>query len=106
MTLFRSDFSYFASKIILIIRVELIVPSDSKHLSTYTLIKDSSGLTLLSVNGINSYVLTSNIGDELSLNGSSPPKMTFLENLRSNPIAPSKSLPMIISYLLLVDLAT
>ena len=64
MTLFRSDFSYFASKIIRILRVKLIVPSDSRHSLTYALIKDYSVLTLLSVKGLKSYVLTSTIGAE------------------------------------------
>ena len=40
---------YFASKILQIICVELIVLSDLKHLSTYELIKDYSGLTIFSL---------------------------------------------------------
>ena len=82
------------------------MPSDSRHLSAYVLIKDYSSLTLLSVKGLNSYVLTSNIGAEYPLNGPSPPEIIFSETLRSNPKAVSKSLPRIILYLLLVDLST
>ena len=82
------------------------MPSDLRHLSTYTLTHDYSSLTLLYVKGLKLYVLTSAIGAYHSLNGPSPPKMMFQENLRSNPKAVRKYLPRIISYLLLVDLAT
>ena len=70
------------------------------------LIKDSSGLTFFSVKSLNSYVLTSNMGAEHPLNGPSPPMMMFSENLIFNPKVVIKYLSMIISYLLLVDLAT
>ena len=106
MTIFRSAFLYFASQIIRILRVELIVQSDTRYLSTYVLIKGSSGLTLLSVKVLKSYVLTSTIGADHPLNGPSPPNMMFSENLRYNPKEVSKYLPGIIPYLLLVDLAT
>ena len=72
----------------------------------YTLINDSYVLTLFSVKGLNSYVLTSIIGAEHPLNGPSPLKMISSENLISNLKLLSKSLPRIIPYLLLVDLAT
>ena len=106
MNLFMSNFSYFVSKIIRILRAQIIVPLDSRHLSTYLLIHDSSGLTLLSVKVLKSYVLTSTIGAEHTLYGPSPPKMMFSNFLRSNPEAVSKYLPRIILYLLLADLAT
>ena len=106
MTLFRPSFSYSAFKILRILLVEFIVPSDSRHFSNYALIKDSYGLNLLSVNGLESYVLTSTIGAENHLNGPSPPKMMFSENLRSNPKLVSKYLTGIILYLILVALAT
>ena len=82
------------------------MPSDSRIFLAYTLIKDSSGLTLFSVKGLNSYVLTSTIGADHLLNGPSPLKMMLSENLIFNPKAVSKYLPRIIPYLLLVDLAT
>ena len=82
------------------------MPSDSRHSSTYVLIKDYSSLTLLSVKVLKSYVLTSTIGADHPLNDPSPPKIIFSETLRSNPKAVSKSLPRIILYLLLVDLST
>ena len=70
------------------------------------LIKDYFGLTFFYVKGLKSYVMTSILCADHPLNVSSPPKMMFSENLRSNPKAVNKSLPSIISYLLLVDLAT
>ena len=82
----------------------LIFPSESRHLSTYALIKDSSGLTLLFVKDLEAYVLTSNIGADHPLNDTSPPKVMFSENLRFNNKAVGKYLPRIILYLLLVDL--
>ena len=54
MTLFRSAFPYLASIIIRILLVELIVISDYKHLSTYKLINNSTGLTILYVTYLNS----------------------------------------------------
>ena len=81
MTLFRSAFLYFASKILRILHVKFIVPSDSMHLLTYTLINGYSGLNLFSVKGLKSYVLTSTIVADHPLNGPSSPKMMFLENL-------------------------
>ena len=70
------------------------------------LIKDYSGLTLLSIKGLKSYVLTSTIGADHPLNVPSPPNMMISENLTSNPKAVSNSLPSIILYLPLVDLYT
>ena len=105
MTLFRSAFLYFTSKILRIVRVGLIVPSYLRHSLTYALINDYSGLTLLSVKDLKSYVMTFTIVAENPLNGPSPSKIMFSENLRSNPKAVIKYLPKIISYLLLVDLA-
>ena len=64
-------------KILLILRFELIVPSDLRHLSTYALIKYSSGLNLLYFKVLKSYVLMSNIGAEHPLNSPSPPNMMF-----------------------------
>ena len=46
------------------------------------------------------------MGADNPLNGPSPPMMMFSENLRYNTKEVSKYLPRIISYLLLVDLAT
>ena len=106
MTWFRSDFLYLASKILRILRAELILPSDSRHLSAYVLIKYSSGLTFVFVKCLKSYVIMSNICSDHPLNGPSLHMMMFLENLRSNLKAVSKYLPRIIFYLLLVDLST
>ena len=69
MTLFRSSFLYLASKNLGILRVELIVPSESRHSLTYALIKYSYGLTLFYVKGLKSYVLKFTIGAEHYLNG-------------------------------------
>ena len=82
------------------------MPSYSKHSLLYALIEDYSALTLLYVRGLKSYVLTSTIGADHPLNGPSPTKTMFSENLRCNSKAVSKSLPRIILYLLLVDLDT
>ena len=106
MNWFRLDLLFLASNILRILLVALILPSDSRHPSTYALITYYSGLTFLSVKGLKLYVLTSNMGAEHPLNGPSPHMMMFLENLISNPKAVSKYLPRIISYLLLMDLAT
>ena len=106
MNLFRSAFSYFASKTIFIPNVEIIVPSDSRHSLTYALIEESSGLTLWSVKVLNSYVMISTIGADHPLNCPSTPNMIFSKNLRYNPKSVSKSLPRIILYLLLANLST
>ena len=92
-------------KILLILRFELIVPSDLRHLSTYALIKYSSSKNLLSVKSLKPNVLMSTLGADNPLNGPLPPKRMFSENLRYNNKAVSQSLPRIISYLLLVDLS-
>ena len=55
---------YLASRILRILRVEIIALLDSGHLSTYKLIKDSSGLTVLYVIDIKSELLMSTIGAE------------------------------------------
>ena len=60
----------------------------------------------LSVKGLKSYILMSTVGADHPLNGPSLPMMMFSENLRYNTKGVSKYLPRIISYLLLVDLAT
>ena len=46
--MFRPEFLSLVSKILRIRRVDLIALLDLKHLLTYKLIKDSSGLTVLS----------------------------------------------------------
>ena len=46
MTLFISEFSCLASKILRIIHIELVGISYLRHLSTYKLINSSSGLTI------------------------------------------------------------
>ena len=106
ITWFRSAFLHLSSKILRILRVELIVPSYLRNSLTYALIKDSSGLTLLYIKSLKSYVMMSTIGADHPMNFPSPPKIMFSKNLRYNPKEVSKSLPRIISYLLLVDLAT
>ena len=103
---FRSAFSYLTSKILHILHVELIELSDSRHLSTYKLIMDSSGLTILSVKDLKSYLLNSAIVYKHPSCGPSPLMLRFSENFRSSPGAVSKYLPIIISYLLLVLLST
>ena len=81
MTLFRLASPYLASKTLRILRVELIVPSELRHSSTYALIKDYYGLTLLSVKGLKSYAMTPTICPDHPLNGPSPPNMMSSENL-------------------------
>ena len=49
MTIFRLEFSYLVPSILRILHVELIAISDSGNFLTCELIKDSSGLTILSV---------------------------------------------------------
>ena len=105
MTLFRSAFSYLPSKILPILGVKLIVPSDSRNSSTYALIKGYSGLTLFSIKGLKLCVLKYTIGAEHPLNVPLPPNMMFSDNFISNPKVVSKYLPRIISYILFLDLA-
>ena len=106
MTVFRSDFSYLASIILHILIVELIALSDLRHLSTYELIKDSSGLTVLYVIDVKSWLLKSTISTEHILYGPFPLIMMFSENSRSSPCAVSMSLPRIILCLPLVNSST
>ena len=94
---------YFAYNILRILRVDFIVLSGSKYLSPYEFIKDSYGLTVLSVIYFKSQLLTSTIGAEHPSYGTSPSIITLIEHLRSSPKAVSSYLLRIISYLLLVD---
>ena len=71
MTLFRSAFSYFASNILCICRVQFIMIPDSKHSLTYELRNDSYSLTTLSVKDVSSLFLTSSIGAKESFEGPS-----------------------------------
>ena len=54
MTFFRSSFSYLASKMLRMIRIELIELSDLRYLSIYKLINYSSVLTIFSIKDLKS----------------------------------------------------
>ena len=95
--------SYFTSKILCILNIELIALSDQRNQLTYKLINDCSGLTVLSVIDVKLQLLKSTIGPEHPLYGPSPPIMTLSEHLIYIPNAVSRSQPRIISYLPPVD---
>ena len=106
ITLFRSAFSYLASIILHILRVDIIVPSDYRHLSTYELIKEYSGLTVLSVKDVKLQLLTPTMDDKHPSYIPLWTMITLPENLRSSPSAVISSLPRIMLYLPLVDSST
>ena len=78
VTLFKSAFLYFASKIICNCLVEVCKCSDSNTSSAYELIKYYMGVILPVFKYLNSYTPKSIIGAMDASNGPSPPSMICL----------------------------
>ena len=89
-----------------ILLVEILAFSDSKYSMTYIFKNNYYGLAVLSVIDLKSYLITSSIVADQLPYWLSPPIIILLKNLISIPNAVSRSLPRIISYILLVDLST